>query len=136
MNASAQMPVIATLVPMEQRLEFLPTQYGRLFMHVEAAVYDWMRQLCRDYGGGYWEFLALSNSGGYLRPASGPWVLEVDNGYRGTLTNDAAGIVVTLFVLSHLSFRFPDSDLADRYHLLLEYAKQHQEAERIIAAID
>jgi hypothetical protein len=52
MNASDQ-PIIATLVADHDRLEFLPTLYGRYFMHVEAAVYDWMRMFARDYEGGY-----------------------------------------------------------------------------------
>lgn len=137
MTASDHTPIIATPVGQEDRLQFLPTLFGRHFMQVESAAYTWMRKLCGDYEGGYWEFLTLPNGGGYLRPADGPWVLDVDgNGFRGRLSNDAAGIVVTLFALSHLSFRFPDSELGGIYHRVLEYAKQHPEAEKILAAID
>lgn len=137
MTASEHTPIIATLVAEQDRLAFLPTLFGRLMMHVESGIYDWMRQLCPDYDGGYWEFVALSNGGGYLRSAGGPWVLEVSgNGFRGTLSGDAAGMVVTLFALSHLSFRFPESDLGANYHRVLEFAKQHPEAGKILAAID
>lgn len=127
----------ASLVSDEARLEFLPKLFGRWFLHVESAVYTWMRQLCTDYDGDYWEFMTLSNDGGYLRPGGGPWVLQVDgNGFSGSLSNDAAGIVVTLFTLSHLAFRFPESDLGRCYHCLLDYARQHPEAGRMLAAID
>lgn len=137
MTASDHTPILATLVGQHDRLQFLPTLFGRYFMHVESAVYTWMRELCGDYEGGYWEFIALSNAAGYLRPAGGPWVLDVDgNGFRGTLDNDAAGIVVTLFALSHLAFRFPDTELGEIYHRVLGYAKQHPDAGKILAAID
>lgn len=136
MSATSE-PIDATLVGEHGRLEFLPTLLGRLFMHVEAAVYTWMRALCADYGGGYWEFVALSNSGGYLRPSTGPWLVSVDgNGWRGELSADAVGIVVTLFALGHLTFRYPESDITDRYQQLLAYARQHAESGRILAAID
>lgn len=119
MSASDHMPNLATLVTESQRLAFLPRLFGPHYLHVEAGTYDWMRQLAPDYTGGCWEFMTLSNDGGYLRPEAGPWLLQVDgNGFRGTLSHDAAGIVVTLFTLSHLSFRFPESVLAERYHAL------------------
>lgn len=135
--AASEDTIIATLVADEDRLAFLPTLFGRYFMHVESSVYTWMRELCQDYGGGYWEFVALSNAAGYMRPQTGPWVVDVDgNGFRGTLSGDAAGIVVTLFALSHLSFRFPDTELGEIYHRLLGYAKQHPDAGKILATID
>lgn len=137
MTASDHLPIIATVVSEQDRLEFLPKLFGPYFLHTESAIYQWMRQLCADYDGGYWEFMALSNGGGYLRPAGGPWVLKVDgNGFSGQLSHDAAGMVVTLFTLSHLAFRFPESDLGGCYHRLLDYARQHPEAGRILAAID
>jgi len=137
MTASDHLPIIATVVSEQDRLEFLPKLFGRYFLHTESAIYQWMRQLCADYDGGYWEFMTLSNGGGYLRPGVGPWVLKVDgNGFSGQFSHDAAGIVVTLFALSHLAFRYPESDLGGCYLRLLDHARQHPEAARMLAAID
>jgi hypothetical protein len=48
-----------------------------------------------------------------------------------------AGIIATLFALSHLSFTYQDAHpLADRYHTLLDFVGEHTEAGMIFAAID
>lgn len=51
-------------------------------------------------------------------------------------TSDAAGIIATLFALSHLSFRYDDDELAEGYGRLYEHAADHAEAAAIFQAID
>jgi len=63
--------------------------------------------------------------------------LEWDgNGFEGALSADAAGIVATLFALSHLSFRYPRDLLAESYERLADFAAGHAEAGAIYRAID
>ena len=54
--------------------------------------------------------------------------------FNEEMSADAAGIVVTLFTLSHMAERVPS--LADRYYDLMEYIDCHPEAGKIYAAID
>lgn len=131
--------VFATLVPEADRMDFLPTFFGtRLMLRGEAMVYGWMRELCAEYDGGMWSFFTLSNGGGYLAPStSQPMKLEVDgNGFEGTMSADAAGIVATFFTLSHLSMQTEQEALSDLFLALREFAAEHAEAGLIFGAID
>ena len=129
--------ITATRVADADRIRFLPAVFGRHMLAVEAVVYHVMGNLCREYSGGYWEFMRLSNGGGYLRPPRGSFTIESPNGYAGTVSCDAIGIIVTLFALSELSFEPRATEtLARRYHQLREYALDHQEASDIFRAID
>jgi Antirestriction protein len=107
-------------------------------LDVESAVYTYMRQICPGYAGGYWRFLELSNGGCYLAPeVDVAFDLRVDgNGFKGAMSADAAGITACLFALSHLSFRISEDCIADRFHLLRDFALSHREARAILAAID
>jgi antirestriction protein len=50
---------------------------------------------------------------------------------------DAAGVIVTLYVLSELSFKYPEEPLfADHFHQLRDFAAEHAEAALIFSAID
>lgn len=131
--------VTAALVPEANRLNFLPRHFGRLMMVVEREVFTQMRDLCESYSGGFFDFYDLSNGGCFMALSqSEPLKIEVlGNGYAGTLSAEAAGIVVTLFALNRLSFRFPHLEcLAERFYQLREFASDHPEAGEIFAAID
>ena len=131
--------IVATAVPHHLRLRFLPHHFGRSMMRVESEIFTQMGDLCADYAGAFWEFYNLSNGGCYMAPQSAERVaISVDgNGYQGTVSADAAGIIATLFALSHLSMRYPtDWRMSERFHQLREYAQQHGEAAHIFAAID
>jgi Antirestriction protein len=141
MNNPTDLPsgIIATLVPDSRRLSFLPKTFGRLMMKVEQEVFSQMAELCDDYRGGYWHFFELSNGGGFLASAgSDPVKIVVEgNGYAGSVSAEAAGIIATLFALSHLAFRHSDADtLSERFHQLRDFALGHPEREVILAAID
>lgn len=136
-------PLQAVLVPPNEREAFLPELFGnRWFTQAELEVYEWMGQLCRTYSGGFWDFYRAGEEGaGFLAPTGDqPLALLVDgNGFCGAMSPQAAGIVVTMFTLSQLSFRAVGSAqalLVERYHALREFANQHAEAGAIFAAID
>ena len=130
--------ITATQVPAHQRLRFLPRHFGRYLMTVEGRIYDQMGELAAGYTGGYWEMMELSNGGGYLFPTGEPLLIEQpSNDFRGTVSADAAGIIVTLYVLSAMSFQYAEVPLfADHFHWLRAFAIEHAEAAQILAAID
>ncbi|MBN6207033.1 antirestriction protein [Ralstonia pickettii] len=135
--------LIATQVQDGDRLAFLPAMFGmRLMIRGEMLVYAWLGRLSPDYTGGYWNFYRVSNGGYYLAPQTDkPLRISVDgNGFSGEASADAAGIVATLFALSHIvneGGSGADFDaLTSRYYLLRDFAIEHNEARLILAAID
>jgi Antirestriction protein. len=129
----------ATLVPAEQRQTFLPDLFGiNRLIAAENMLYGLMDRLSPDYGGGFWNFYELDGKPLYLAPTSKPrfHIAWSDNGYLGEVSADAAGIIATMFALSHLSFRFEDDRFSEAYLRLYEYAADHPEAAEIFQAID
>jgi hypothetical protein len=59
-------PITAARVPDEERMNTLPTHFGRHLLNVENATYAWLRELSEEYSGGYWHFYELSNGGFYM----------------------------------------------------------------------
>jgi Antirestriction protein len=103
----------------------------------KSTIGAFMRQLAKDYSGGYWHFYELSNGGFYMAPECEPLILLVaGNGYAGRMSAEAAGITACLFAFSHLSFRIPDEVIGCHYHQLRDFALEHPEASAILAAID
>ncbi|RWR26216.1 antirestriction protein [Sinirhodobacter populi] len=85
-----------------------------------------------------WTFHELDGKPLFLAPSSKPrFRISWDgNGYQGEVSSEAAGIIATMFALSHLSFRFEDDRFSDGYLRLYEYAADHPEAGEIFQAID
>ena len=111
-------PIIATLVPDEKRLDFLPRHLGTLCVRIEALIFNILDQASPDYAGGFWEFYDLSNGGFYIAPQSDSrfrmkWD---DNYFEGEMSAGAAGIAVTLFVLSTMSLNLNSQRLAEKFH--------------------
>ena len=140
-----QTPVRASLVPGAQRLAFLPAQFGpRYLMSGEAYFYHWARALSDDYDGGMWDFFTLNNEGFFVAPRTPARLLvEVKgNSYRGEMTAQAFGIVITTMVLSSLANSTVETDedacerFSNQHHALLDFAREHPEREAIFAAID
>lgn len=105
----------------------------------ENTLYSLMDRLSpQDYGGGFWDFYELDCKPLYLVPTSKPrYRIAWDtNGYEGEVSADAAGIIATLFALSHLSFRFESDLLTEGYSRLYDHAAEHSEAAEIFQAID
>ncbi|CAG9264754.1 Antirestriction protein KlcA [Burkholderia diffusa] len=146
-KSAEQCDINARLVGTAQRSRFLVDLFGnRLAIVGESRVFGCARRLSTDYTGGYWNFYRLTNGSGYLAPevppASGKFdVCIAANSYEGSVSADAFGIIVTSYVLNGLVFdlaqRRLDCDvLADKYHALVNYAKQHDERIEILRAID
>ena len=136
-----QRAIVATVVPEEDRLEFLPRHFGTHMLTVENYVYAQFAKLCPTYTGGYWHFYDLSNGGCYLAPSRETYpILHADNFFDATVSGDAAGIIVSLFTFSRLFFHFEDyargPRLANYFHWLRDFAADHPEAGLIFRAID
>jgi hypothetical protein len=134
----AETVVTATTVPEEKRMGFLPRLFGDRLIVGEATAMSWAATLSVDYQGGLWDFHDLSNGGGYMAPTT-PERLRLqwaDNHFDGVMSADAAGIVFTLYALNHLAHRYEDEAFVRLFHLLLDFAKGHPEARRILSVID
>ncbi len=130
----------ASLVPEQSRIDCLPSHFGKYMLIAENAIFNIMGELCSTYSGGYWNFFELSNGGFFMAPKADPehkFNIQCDgNGYDGQMSAEAAGITVTLFAMSRLSFRYQVDTFVDHFHWLREYADSHPEAAEIFAAID
>ena len=132
-------PIVATAVSEAARLNFLPRHFGKRMMEVETYIFNRFTTLCKSYRGGYWEFYDLSNGGCYLALRSQtPLDLDINsNGFQGTVSADAAGIIVTLFTLCELAFRHENEEIfSTRFHQLRDFATTHAEHALIFQAID
>ena len=140
MNEIATEAKPATLVPECRRMEFLPGLFGRKLMLVgERTVYQFMSWLApEDYTGGMWRFHEQGRQPLFLSPDTEKRfrISCETNGYQGEVSAEAAGIIATLFALSHLSFRHEADQLADAYARLYAFAGDHAEAGEIFKAID
>ena len=129
------------LVPEVQRADFVDALFGIAYpLQLEPTVFEFASRLSPTYRGAYWNMYALSNGGWYMCPdEDNRFDVRCPNGYQGSLTADAFGIVTVLYAFSHLSF-IANGDAASNYvrhyHLLREFAAEHEEAAAIFAAID
>jgi hypothetical protein len=132
--------ITATIVPQDQRPGFLGRYLGGAAFIGEMMLFQFMDRLCPSYKGGMWEFIELSN--GAMFPKMSQEKVDCawpDNFSEAKVTPQAAGIVVTLFTLSHLSFRLKGDALEKvcaLYENLREYMYGHPEARSIIALTD
>ncbi|STX81275.1 Antirestriction protein [Legionella busanensis] len=127
-----------TLITDRHRLDFLPHHFGRWHGIAESTLYKVLAEFCNQYEGAYWHFYKLSNQGLYMAPEiPGPLKLYIPgNGYQGEVSADAAGIIATLYMLNYLCNRSQSEMFLHLYDLLLDYACEHSERKKIVAAID
>lgn len=136
------MTTTATLIKdPRERLNFLPSHFGRLATAVERAIFDTLTQTSPDYQGGFWNFYNLSNGGLYLAPDLDPnsrlRITIPTNGYSGEVSPDAAGIITCLFIFNQLCWEYPTrEDFNDLFYALRDFAFDHEEAIEIIRATD
>lgn len=140
-SQNEQPAIVATLVPQGDRLTFLPRHFGKHMLMVETYLYSQCRNLCPTYRGDYWHFYDLSNGGCYLAPSRETYpILHAETYFEATVSGDVAGMIVSLFTFSQLSFILEKDPLgpriADYFHLLRDFAAGHPEAALIYRAID
>jgi hypothetical protein len=141
MNAVCERTVVtASVVAEDDRLEFLPKHLTLPAMRrFEATLFGWMSTLCKSYTGGYWEAMELSNGGFFMYPTiqekTSFELVNHGNSFRGSLTAEAAGIVVTLYTLNELFLTRGGDSLEEKRRALREYAEGHSEAAVIRKAI-
>lgn len=109
-------------------------------MFGERAVYKYADHFSETYRakGAYWEFYILSNGSGFMAPAINADLTFSNNmnGYSGTMTPEAFGIVVTCFALGRCWEESPSDDLVRKLTSLKDYAAEHPEHAAIFAALD
>jgi hypothetical protein len=128
------------LVASNQRMKISAELFGLNFpMKLEVSIFNIAGNLAAEYDGGYWDMYKLSNGGFYMAPApEQQFSVSAENGYEGSMSADAMGLVACLYTYSHLSFgdgAFAEI-CAEHYHLLREFALDHAEVGSIMQAID
>lgn len=130
--------ITSFLVSPSKRAGFMPEMFGRSHMIAENLIYTTMEKFFRTYDGGFWNFYKLSNGGFYMAPETDTAmpIFIATNDFDGELSADAAGIVVTLYVLNYFCCKTENEELIDKYYHLRNFALEHKEARLIFAAID
>lgn len=125
-------------IPNEAMADALNKYLGRFAPVFEAVAFNSMDKLTDDYSGGQWAMYELANGGFYMAPnQEGPYKCSVaSNFYSGEMSPDAAGIVASLYALNLLAWKIETDEVINLFHLLREYAVDHDEATEIMAAID
>lgn len=138
--ADPTVTITRELIPETHRADFVDALFGIAYpLQLEPTVFTFASKLSASYSGAYWNMHALSNGGWYMCPDDeGLFTVRCDNGYNGSMTPDAFGIVCVLYAFSHLSFgdNAIASTYACHYHLLREFTAEHEEAAAIFAATD
>jgi Antirestriction protein len=133
-SANHSTRITATRVTDEDWLNTVTRHFGGYQLTLEEAVHGWLQEFSEDYRGP-WRTYELSNGGLYMAPVLESAQIRVaGNGYRGRLSGDAAGVLVSLFALNHLFLEFHDATLARHFAQLMELAAQHPEASAIVWA--
>lgn len=99
--------VTATLVPEDERLDFMPRYFGNHCMNVEVHLYNWMDNHVQGYGGGYWEFYRLSNGGPLVcmneeRPVR---LVNPENYFDSNMTLHVASVIGWWFTLNWVTWQ-------------------------------
>ncbi|GBK99851.1 hypothetical protein VH1709_contig00039-0007 [Vibrio harveyi] len=136
--------ITASTVPLQERLSFYPSITSE-FTSLEMSVYHYSDLFLTDYSGGYWEFVTLSNGGKFAYPEMDD-PINFDNTYNQTseiLSKEAAGICIWLIILGNCAMsayqngnRAELDNLSQYQVLLMEYAIEHEEWDKISRLID
>lgn len=132
------------LVPEHERLNLMPKylKHPSLLIAFEASVYEFAHDLLGDkYHGGYWDFYDNGETFFFAPPGDGPFYLTSPNYAEGDLDKQEAGMVITSFALSHLSFYayekgIKSSKIGDIYRALVAQFGHCKHAQLMFALID
>lgn len=120
------------------------TQYfGVRAVQFEMCVFTLMDRYCPDYAGGYWDFYSLDNGGFFmsLSDNSRLRIMNMDNGFGGRMSPEAASIGVNLIAINRLQWsenltHKSAAHLTGLFDKLRDYAFQRDEAALIARFID
>jgi hypothetical protein len=143
-SAIEEAKIVSELLTDEKRAAFISQHFGDNKILFFRAVFTIMRSISPTYHDvaerWHWNIYQLSNGGFYMAPCfdSGfEIIIPYGNNWEGKVSADAAGIIVTMMALSHLSFEDIESiDFAEHYHQLRDFMCTHIEASDIFGAID
>lgn len=129
--------IIAKIIGVEDRFNVLPFHLRKHILYFESGACTFTQNICKEYSDCYWEFLGLSNGGFYIRPNSDERfsIVREVNDYKGKVTADALGIIVSLLSINTLIFYDDSEALIEKYNQLKDYACQHAEKEEILSTI-
>lgn len=106
-------------------------------IHLENAFFNAMHLFDDTYHGGWWNFFKLSNGGFYVALKDDKQFHMVSpNGFECDVDANTAGIIVSAFAYSNLSFNPKGGAFGEEYHKLYDFIFQHPEAGMIRAALD
>jgi hypothetical protein len=127
-----------TLVPDDERMDFLPRLFPGCFSRGEALVYGVTRKWFPAYNGGQWDFFLIDGRPGFMAPAGegGLDAMIPGNQFEGHLSHRAVGVVVTLVALAASLEQVPSETLLGHYERLRALIPQLPERDLIYRAID
>lgn len=106
-------------------------------VRLEHAFFNAMYLFDDTYHGGRWDFFKLSNGGFYVALKDDKQFHMVSpNGFECDVDANTAGIIVSAFAYSNLSFGPNGEAFGEEYHKLSDFIFQHPEAGTIRAALD
>lgn len=133
--------ITASLVSSKNLNSFLTKHLDDFSFLFNINLSSALENMCEDYKFTNWQYYSLSNGGLYAAPTpvTEGQLINISvkgNGYQGLLSPDAAGIVVSLYILNALSWRTEKDSIIELFYLLREYALDHKEMSSIFSAID
>lgn len=130
------------VVSIEQssRMNFLPRHLGVFHMSFEGLLYAFAKKLCAEYDGAYWEFYEGDEEEGFFfcAPLLGREYVTArweDNYSEEVVSWQALGIVATLFALNYMA-QSGEERAITKYYALMDYVREHPEADAIYRLID
>lgn len=139
-NSTVQRIVAVAVDDEAARLKCLGDIAGHSIMktiRLEHAFFNAMALFDDTYHGGWWNFFKLSNGGFYVALKDDKqFHMASPNGFECDVDANTAGIIVSAFAYSNLSFGPNGEAFGDAYHQLADFIFQHSEAGTIRAALD
>jgi hypothetical protein len=131
------------LVDDEQRCNALYRPFPFTHLHFEDAIYNAASHFSEDYQCGFWDYYEAENGAFFMAPPEGIYrVFSQGNGFDGEMSAQAFGIALTMFINSHLSIQFYNTNTprseeqGKNYHRLRDVIEGHPEESKIFAFLD
>ena len=129
--------------PFTEALGLSPLIFNQILMTSIGALASFGEQFRQTLSEWHWKMITLSNGAFILEPVP-PENLTIHqlhlqnpmNYFDNNVSIPTAGIIATIFSLSHAMERFDNKVLHETYQKVLDYGCQQSESSLIIAAID